>query len=152
MSSTLEQIQKIIQKAGIDGALTPDAINLFNKTIEKAKALKIELEELQMAHKTLDENYLNRGAKLDRVRSELKAYNEREDQLEEREKEMFRLELTAEYEAERVKDHKEMFNTVFRNLETRRSIFTPVPGLPSDQYGTPILPIVDHDIEETKTE
>jgi len=155
MSNTVDQIQKIIQKAGIDGTLTEEAVGFFNKTIEKLKSLKVELEESKRIYESLNKNFNGKCEQLEKVTAALKAYNDREDELETREKEMLKLELTAQYERERVDDHKEMFNVVFRNIEVRRGVFTPYAATPGDpgmgtQYPAPSG--VQQDEERTKTE
>jgi hypothetical protein len=71
-----------------------------------------------------------------------------------REQAITKLEAEAKHQGERVKDHKEMFTIVFRNLEVRRNVFTPSPGSPGvDQYGT-ALPAgyVDEHQQTEKTE
>lgn len=149
-------IKRIIDKAGIDGALTEEAIKVFNNLIAKTKSLKIELKELKTTHDELDTKYLDQGSKLAKAQTELRAFNDREDELEKREESMLRLELIAQYEKERVDDHKEMFSLVFKNLEVRRTVFTPVPGVAAvDQYGnvpSGAQPHVEQDDEVTRTE
>lgn len=135
MTTTLQQIERVIQKAGIDGALTEDAIKFFNGVIETSKARKEELDKVKKELECLDERHSTLSTLLDEVRKELKTYTDREDDLEDREKEMLKLELTAQYEAERVSDHKEMFNVVFKNLGIRRAIFTSGQEPASGDYG-----------------
>ena len=73
-------------------------------------------------------------------------YNDRENDLEDREKEMLKLELTAQYEAERVADHKEMFGLVFRNLETRKNLFRNGQTPSGDQYGGTVSTSENEDV------
>lgn len=149
MSTTLELINKVIQKAGIDGALTDDAISYFNKVILNVKELKVEvaahlkeIDELKELNKTY-------AVKNSEIEKELRAFNNREDELEEREKTMLKLELVADYEAERVRDHKEMFGVVFKNLGIRRTIYTSAQEPDGNGYSIGTSKNVD---ETVKTE
>lgn len=150
-------IRKVLDKAAIDGALTDDAAKYFHTALRENKELKAEVLILEQQVKTRDEAV----NKLNSINSDLISDNNaciaREDELKTREEKMLKLELTAQYERERVDDHKEMFSLVFRNLETRRTIFTPYEGYgsSSDQYGTfqPGSPAgVQQDEEIGKTE
>jgi predicted nuclease with TOPRIM domain len=146
MSNISEQIEKILLKAGIDGTLTEDTIKYLNSKIEEAKTLRKDHVTLKAKYADLDERHSIQCEKISTLRSELKMYNDRENDLEDREKEMLKLELTAQYEAERVADHKEMFGLVFRNLETRKNLFRNGQTPSGDQYGGTVSTSENEDV------
>lgn len=125
MSELTEQLDKMIQKAALDGALTSKAVDQFHSLVKQKDALEekaIKLEQVLME----TDKQVN---KLDADNTELRALQggmaQRENEVSEREKEITKLEMVAEYELQRVKDHKEMFTTVFRNSVLRKEIMTP---------------------------
>lgn len=126
-----DELLKLIQKASIEGTLTPAAVDYTKKLIEENASLTAKLDqhaqrisELTKQHGALaDENRALTAAAADVAK--------REQAVATREKEITKLEMTAANEAKRVEDHKAMFSLVFRNLEMRRNVFTAVPATPA---------------------
>lgn len=128
-----EQLKKIIQQASLDGALTQKAVDQFHTLVKQRDELDDKVKSLE---NTLEE----RGKQIDKLdadNTELRALQgvmaQRENEVSEREKEMTKLELTSEFNEQRVKDHKEMFTTVFRNSVLRKEVMTPVEATRMDQ-------------------
>jgi len=145
-------IKRVIDKAGIDGTLTENAAKYFNDKLTQNKEMKTKISTLETMVESRTEKIATLEASNNRLMTENTEWQKRETELETREDEMLRLELTAQFEAERVTDHKEMFGQVFRNIEVRRDIFTAYPGSDGGQYQTPIAGGVEHNVETTKTE
>ena len=125
MSELTDKLEKIIQQAALDGALTEDAVAQFHTLVQERNALKeanIEWEENDKKTKkeieTLSKQYSE-------MHSQVGVFNARIDELEKREKECHELEIRKECAEERVKDHKEMFKLVFRNSVLRREVMSP---------------------------
>jgi len=152
MSELTIELDRLIQKAAIDGALTQKAVDMFHTVLTENEDLKKQLET--------DVDKIKADAlMIDQLKTDLriaqglnKVAAEMEASLINREKEMTRLELLAEYSAIRVTDHKEMFTTVFRNSVLRKEVMTPLPGLKADQYGTSHSPYAQKDSVEEKEE
>jgi hypothetical protein len=149
----LQDIERVVQQAGIDGTLTKTAIDQYHAIIEaNAKLVK---ENDAQAKLIFDKN-----EKLSKLEVDLGIANglvgvaaASEVAMIERESKMTTLELTAKHEAVRVADHKDMFDKVFRNIETRRNVFTPQPASAGvDQYGTalPTGYVEEHEQTEKK--
>lgn len=136
MTILTDELEVIIQKAALDGALTQDAVAQFHALVTERDALKTELSSLRddLSKKTKDCETLR--LERDSARDIRGTFKARIESLDEREKEMTKLEMSAAHQAERVKDHKEMFTTVFRNSVLRKEVMTPVGAGPIDQYGT----------------
>ena len=133
MSELTEQLDKIIQQAALDGTLTQKAVDQFHSIIVQNTALETEVASLETV---LDE----RAKKIDRLEIDLgmaktlnKVAAEAEIEMIEREKNITTLELTAEHEKQRVKDHINMFTTVFRNSVLRKEVMTPLEANRLDQ-------------------
>lgn len=143
-------IKKIIDKAGIDGALTEDAIKYFNNTVIDNRELKEDnkLKATELENKSEELN--SYATRCNVLKNENDAWKTREGDIVQREKQMTILELTAKHESKRVQDHKDMFDKVFRNIETRRNVFTPIPGTDGGQYQTPIGGFAQENEEKTE--
>lgn len=99
------------------------------------EVLRKQLEQANIATKTLETtNYsLIRVTKerdelkrtLDKVNSELSVFKNWESDLIKREKEIQKLELTAQFEKEKTELVKAMFSTVFHNRTLRETVLTP---------------------------
>jgi hypothetical protein len=146
----LSTIDKAIQKAALDGTLTDKAIQEFHGIIAANKDLTEENKTKTSQIKSLQDQLNNERSEHGIVKAKLQEYINRETDLCEREDKMLELQLTAEYERERVNDHKEMFSLVFRNIETRRNVFTAVPGQDAGQYSSGTPPYVD-ERQQTET-
>lgn len=148
----LSNIEKVIRKASVEGVLTEKAISEFNNVLNTNQVLNTELTELKKKFAKLEEKQKEFIDKCASQASTIDSWKRREDSLIEREKEMTRLELEARYDRERVSDHKEMFELVFRNIEVRRNIFTAVPGINAGQYGSQVSPYVHQDTQKETQE
>lgn len=135
-----DDLLKLVQKASIDGSLTPVAVEYTQKLIAENAALvsrrdtaDAELAATKKALATAADNNANWASRLQEL-------EKREAAVAAREKNMTRLELVAEHHQQRVADHKDMFALVFRNIQTRRNVFTgiaPAHPSPSNQYPAP---------------
>ena len=136
MSELTEQLDKIIQQAALDGALTQKAVDQFHSIITQNTALETQVADLEgLAEERRKKiSGLEIDVALSKTMVEVAAKAEVE--MIEREKKMTELELRAEYQLVRVNDHKEMFKTVFRNSVLRKEVMTPVHPSAPDQYGT----------------
>ncbi len=136
MNKLTEQLDTMIQKAALDGALTQDAVKQFHELVEandsQTKQLSSLRDDLGLANKDRDRLKIELGI----ANTLVKVAAEAELKMIEREKEMTKLELLAEYSAIRVKDHVAMVELIFRNSILRTQMMT--PGHPGhvDQYGT----------------
>ena len=125
MTELTDKLEKVIQQAALDGALTEDAVAQFHTLVKERDALKdanVEWEENDKKRKKEVQTLL---AELDMAKALNKVAAEAEMAMIEREQKITTLELKAEHMEERVKDHKEMFTTVFRNSVIRREVMTP---------------------------
>jgi hypothetical protein len=125
MSQLTEDLDRLIQKAALDGALTQKAVDMFHSVLKENEELRdkcVKLEQTQMrmeeAKKALDSSFAQTSL-------ELGEYHLREQELKDREKKITVLEMQAKYELARVEDHKEMFKVVFRNSVLRKEVMTP---------------------------
>ena len=133
MTDLTDQLDKIIRKAALDGALTEDAVAQFHSLVKQCDAQAEELRSLNKLNIELKD-------KRDKLTTDLqmaKKLNEiavtAELEMIEREKQITTLELTAEHEKQRVKDHINMFTTVFRNSVLRKEVMTPLEANGLDQ-------------------
>ena len=136
MSELTEQLDKIIQQAALDGALTQKAVDQFHSILNENKDLVHDIEkqnkDLGEAQKRISKLEIDLGM----AQTLNKVAAEAEIEMIEREKKMTSLELTAEHEQRRVKDHINMFTIVFRNSVLRKEVMTPTHPSAPDQYGT----------------
>lgn len=150
MTDIAQDLEKIILKAGIEGALTEEAVAQFHALVKERDAIKIELTDLKKVH---ENTVINRDALNERCQAAEKCAEEwagREQDLMDREGKCDHLEMEAKYQGLRVEDHKTMFTTVFRNSVLREQVMTPLPGLKADQYGTSHAPYAQKDDVESE--
>lgn len=152
MDKYLQEIEHAVKKAGIEGALTEEAVTQFHGVIEKCDELTGDLETSEKARASLILQRDQLQADLGIAQALNKVAAEAEMAMIEREAKITKLECKAEHMEERVKDHKEMFTTVFRNSVLRKEVMTPLPGLKQDQYGTSHAPYAQKDSVEEKEE
>ena len=130
----LEQIEKVIQQASLDGALTESAIQQYHEIIDENASLKESILEsehnLEQSVKTRDALRQERDDART-VRDEL--LKDRDDVVE-REKAITTLELQASGSLQRVADHKEMMTLIFKPGEIRRNAWGSVPGFDDNGY------------------
>lgn len=137
MTNHIEDITKIIQRAGIDGTLTNEAVKQYNSLLTEKDELKIENERQNKILLNKNEELSKLKAAFNEAEDECKGWRDRLSELQEREKFITTLELLAKYEATRVLDHQEMFKLIFRNTTVRKEVMTPLRGSEGvDQYGT----------------
>jgi len=136
MSELTEQLDKIIQQAALDGALTQKAVDQFHAVLTQNTALEKETSQLVKANDQLKIDCSVYEGQRDVARNECEGWAGREQDLLTREAEITKLEMVAEYELQRVKDHQQMFTTVFRNSVIRKEVMTPTHPSAPDQYGT----------------
>jgi len=145
MSELTIELDKLIQKAALDGALTQKAVDMFHSVLkeneELSKQLETDVDKIKADALMIDslKTDLRIAQGLNKVAAEMEA------SLINREQKITVLEMQAKYELVRVEDHKEMFTTVFRNSVLRKEVMTPLPGLKADQYGTSHSPYVQKD-------
>ena len=148
--SPQEAIDKILQRAVLDGVLRDGEITRYSDLIKSEAGQRQALETLKREAVELKDKRQALQKENQTLTDYLKEWTRREDELLTREKEMTKLECRLEAEQTRVSDHKSMFQLVFRNTEVRRNVFTAVPGIPgSGDYSQPISPYVS---EDTQTE
>ena len=132
-----EELEKIIQKAAIDGTLTESAAEQVQQALEENKSLKVQVSELEsLVESKTSDLYEEQDVSRERLEA-LRKWEERESDLVKREKQATELELEAKWQAQRVADHQIMVDRVFRNVETRRNVFTATPPPTIDQYNNP---------------
>ncbi len=133
MTDLTEQLDKIIQKAALDGALTKEAVDQFHSLVKQCDAQAEELRSLNKLNIELIDKRDKLVIDLDMAKTLNKVAAEAEIAMIEREKFITKLELTAEFEKQRVTDHINMFTTVFRNSVLRREVMTPIEATRMDQ-------------------
>lgn len=133
MTDLTQQLDKLIQQAALDGALTKDAVELFHDLVQ-------ENEQLVDDNKRLKSNLEEVVKTKDILRSERDQARQDRDMLakfhkdvEDREKKMTQIEVSLEYEQKRVVDHKHMMETVFKPGQMRRDTYKNIPRV--DQHG-----------------
>lgn len=151
----IDHLDKVVQKLAIDGVLDDEAVTRYKALITENKELVEKVRVTSKNNEDLTQAVNEQRRKIDSLSEELKTWKRREDELETREEKMLENELIAEFERERVKDHKEMFQLVFRNIEMRRNVFTVVPGFAGtiDEYNNErggAFPKVEEHVEKTQ--
>lgn len=135
MTDITKDLEKIILRAGIDGALTEEAVAQFHALIKERDALQIENKKLGERNTELDERVTSLAEQYNERQTRLQGWATREQELKDREEKCLRLELEAEYNLKRVEDHKSMVSLVFRNTVLKKQVVTPGSAT-IDQYGT----------------
>lgn len=125
MTDHIKEIDKIIQKAALDGVLTSGAVKQFNELIIERDALlkTTDAQKIELEKKTADNAELTK--KLNTHIEMEQTLCTREAAVEEDENEHRDRKVRLECADLRIKDHKEMFTTVFRNSVLRKEIMTP---------------------------
>lgn len=136
MSELTENLEKLLKKAALDGALTEGAIDQFHALVTERNALKKDNGRLDDLNTELDEKVNHLNSRASAAETCAQEWAGREQDLMDREGKCNHLEMEAKYQGLRVEDHKEMFKTVFRNSVLRKGVMTPVSAGPVDQYGT----------------
>lgn len=148
MSELTTELDRLIQKAALDGALTQKAVDMFHSVLKENEDLRDKCVKLEQTQTRMEKEKKELNIDLSMAQGLNKIAAEREVSLIEREQKITVLEMQAKYELVRVEDHKEMFTTVFRNSVLRKEVMTPLPGLKADQYGTSHSPYAQKDSVE----
>lgn len=135
MPELAKDLEKLILRAGIDGALTEDAVAQFHALVKQRDALDADNKRLDDANTELSERITSVTEMYNDRQSQLQGWATRESEIKDREEKCLRLELEAEYNLKRVEDHKSMVSLVFRNSVLKKQIVTPGSST-IDQYGT----------------
>lgn len=141
MPEILEDLEKIILKAGIEGALTEDAVAQFHSLVKERDALKDGLENESRMRAEEAEKATRYHSDLSGANQKLDEWATREKELKDREDCCLRLEIEKGCADKRVEDHIGMVKLVLRNDVVRKTSFgqelTHQPGSPEmkDQYG-----------------
>lgn len=136
MSDLTDNLEKIILRAGIDGALTEEAVAQFHALVTERNAIKTELTSLKEAHENLTTNRDALNAKCQAAVTCAEEWAGREQDLMDREGKCAELEIRKECAELRVTDHKEMFTTVFRNSVLRKEVMTALDSTPPTEYNS----------------
>lgn len=125
MSQLTEDLDRLIQKAALDGALTQKAVDMFHTVLGENKEITDKCVKLEQTQNRMEKEKKELDALLAQTSLKLGDYQTRERELVERETKITVLEMQAKYELARVEDHKEMFKVVFRNSVLRKEVMTP---------------------------
>jgi uncharacterized protein (DUF3084 family) len=135
MSELTDGLDKLIQKAALDGALTPEAVAQFHSLVTQCDAQAGELRELQKVNTDIVEKRDELSRKVKIMLDDANELSTRAAAIEADEDEHRNRKVQLECANLRVTDHQEMFRVVFRNAVVRREVVT--PGSASfDQYNT----------------
>ena len=133
-----EEIRKLIESSAREGAFTAATIKQFDLMAEKVKTLETTKDKLQKECEA-------RNERAEKLEKELHSYLARVEtltkQVEAYKKQEFTFELNNRmmaFEKERREEMRSIVSDIFRNVEVHRSIaktvFTPVEGIPPNQY------------------
>ncbi len=136
MSDLTTELDKLIQKAALDGALTPQAVDQFHSLVTQCDAQAEELRSLAKIHGEVMEARDKYKQRLDTMLNDANELSTRAAAIEADEDEHRDRKVMLKCANLRVEDHKEMFKVVFRNSVIRQGVMTPVIPGPVDQYGT----------------
>ena len=145
------KIEALLVEEKLDSLLTTSAL-------KKISGLAAEVQSLEgiNADKTKDVEKLSKLAEererlLSDLSGQISVANKRLTDVEEREKNMLRLELSAEHQAQRVEDHKDMVKLIFRNAEIRKTAVETGSKPVSDGSGYPVSHPTSNSVIETET-
>ena len=136
MSELTEQLDKIIQQAALDGALTQKAVDQFHTVLAENTALETKVASLEVVVEERRKKISGLEIDIALSKSLVELAAKAEVEMIEREKNMTKLELTANFQEQRVNDHKKMVELIFRNSVIRKGVMTPTHPSAPDQYGT----------------
>ena len=153
MSDLTQELDKLIHKAALDGALTPEAVAQFHSLVTQCDSQAEELRGLNKVNVELIDSRDKLKKKFDIMLSDANELATRAAAIEEDENDHRDRKVMLKCANLRVEDHKEMFKVVFRNSVIRKGVMTPVMPGPVDQFGTKqgdTFPTKD-DVEEEET-
>lgn len=133
MSELTEQLDKIIQQAALDGALTQKAVDQFHTVLTENTALETKVASLEVVVEERRKKISGLEIDVALSKSLVEVAAKAEVEMIEREKNITTLELTAAHEKQRVTDHINMFTAVFRNSVIRKEVMTPTEATRMDQ-------------------
>ena len=133
MSELTEQLDKIIQQAALDGALTQKAVDQFHTVLTENTALETKVASLEVVVEDRRKKISVLEIDIALSKSLVEVAAKAEVEMIEREKNITTLELTAQHHEQRVVDHQFMFTTVFRNSVLRKEVMTPLAPAAMDQ-------------------
>ena len=136
MPDLAKDLEKIILKAGIDGALTEEAVNQFHSLVKERDALKTSLAHEEKVRKEEADKAMRYHEQLAAANEMLSNWATREEELKDRESKVTELEIRKECAETRVADHQEMFRIVFRNAIVRKEVMTPLEAGEPNQYNS----------------
>lgn len=135
MPELAEQLEKMILRAGIDGALTEDAVAQFHALVKQRDALDVDNKRLDDRNTELEEKVRHLDSRACKAEACAETWAGREQDLMDRESKCTELEIRKECADLRVTDHQRMVELVFRNTVLKKQVVTPGAGT-IDQYGT----------------
>lgn len=133
MSELTDQLDKMIQKAALDGALTEDAVAQFHSLVTQCDAQAEELRSLAKIHGEVMAARDKYKQRLDIMLKDANEISTRAAAVEEQENEHRDRKVQLECANLRVTDHQEMFRVVFRNAVIKRDVVT-AGSASFDQY------------------
>ena len=135
MSELTDNLDKLIQKAALDGALTTDAVAQFHALVTQCDAQAKELRDLTKIHGEVMEARDEAKRKLKIMLDDANELSTRAAAIEADEDEHRNRKVQLECANLRVTDHQEMFRVVFRNAVIKRDVVT-AGSASYDQYNT----------------
>jgi hypothetical protein len=136
MADHLGEINKIIQKAALDGVLTEGAVKQFHEVLEANKVLTERSESLDKRLKDEASKNVTLTGEKNALFAEMKVMSARLADVEARETKMTELELIAKHQGQRVDDHKNMVALIFRNTTLKKQVMTPIAAVEPNQYNS----------------
>ena len=135
MTDIAKELERMIQKAAIDGTFSQDAVAQFHTIVTERDALKDANRTLKDEVDTQRKLITNLQEQVKVLEGENTGWAGREQDLLTRESQQDVLEKSLEYEQLRVKDHQHMVQLIFRNPVTKSQVVTPGHAGHVDQYG-----------------
>ena len=133
-----EEIRKLIESSAREGAFTAATIKQFDQMAEKVKTLETAKDRIEREYYDVKKR---KGEREKELHSYLARVETLTKQVEAYKKQEFTFELNNRmmaFEKERREEMRSIVSDIFRNVEVHRSIaktvFTPVEGIPPNQY------------------
>lgn len=123
-----EELMKSIRVAAINGVLTNEAADQVKEVMDDNKRLKNRIKKLEEELHESVSSCIAYKAEISKLEEKECSIKGREQIVRVKENDIIRMECELSGAKERVRDHKEMFGLVFRNIEIRRNVMTGVHG------------------------
>ena len=136
MTNITKDFENIILRAGIDGALTEEAVAQFHALVKERDALKTANDDYFKLTDEHDATIKDLTTRLLAAETCAQEWAGREQDMMDRESKCTELEIRKECADLRVTDHKEMFTTVFRNSVLRKEVMTPLDSTDPNEYNS----------------